>query len=654
MPTHAELLQQAMRHHQAGELQRAEQLYRQLLREDPRHFDAMQLLGLLALQARRHDLGVVYISEALKLKPDFAPAHNNLGIGLLELGRVREAAASYERALRLDPSYAEAHNNLGNALRELGQLDEAIASYRRALQLRPEYPEACNNLGDALRLQGAAQEGIPYLRKALRLWPEYSIAHNNLGVALLEQGRPYEAADLLRKAIRLRPGYAEAHANLGHVFRSQGRLEEARACCAEAVRVQPEQPLGHNNLGAILLELGRRDEAEVSLREALRLRPNYAEAHANLGTLFLQRERLDDALACYDQAVRIDPAHAVAHSGRGAVLAQRGELSAALACYEKALQLKPNYAEAHRNRALVWLLQGDFARGWPESEWRWQCRGFAARASAQPCWDGSALAGRTILLQAEQGLGDTIQFARYARLVKERGGKVLLLCHEPLRRLLTGLAGVGQLLVPGERLPPLDVQAGLLSLPTLLGTTPASVPAQVPYLQADPGLVEQWRGKLARGPGLTVGIAWQGNPDYPWDRQRSVPLKEFAPLAGVKGVRLISLQKGPGVEQLAGSGLAVTDLGPQLDEKAGPFMDTAAVLRCVDLVISSDTAVAHLAGALGVPVWVALPQVPDWRWLLEREDSPWYPTMRLFRQQRAGDWGEVFGRIARALNERRA
>ena len=313
--------------------------------------------------------------------------------------------------------------------------------------------------------------------------------------------------------------------------------------------------------------------------------------------------------------------------------------------------LKPDYADAHWNLSLLNLLTGDFESGWPGFEWRWQTKqqNFHRRHDSRPLWDGQPLAGRTILLHAEQGLGDTIQFVRYVPLVQERGGRVVVECQPPLLSLLADSPGIDLVLAQGEPLPAFEVQAPLLSLPGILGTTLGSIPARVPYLRADPELAQSWRKKLEPLGGFKVGIVWQGNPQFKGDRQRSIPLRHYQALARVEGVRLLSLQKGPGADPLRAGATAfpVLDLGAQLET----FGDTAAVLENLDLLISSCTSVPHLAGALGVPVWLALPFVPDWRWLLEREDSPWYPHHRLFRQDRPGDWNGVFERIATALRD---
>jgi tetratricopeptide (TPR) repeat protein len=356
-------------------------------------------------------------------------------------------------------------------------------------------------------------------------------------------------------------------------------------------------------------------------------------------------------VACLERCVQLQPDFPEAHNNLGNAHRDQGRLEEAHACFARALELRPDYADAHWNRALLWLLQGDFEKGLPEYEWRWQLKDFRRRAHSQPLWNGAPLGEQTLLLYAEQGLGDTVQFIRYAALARRHCGRIVVQCQPPLARLLAGYPGVDQLVPEGVPLPPFDAHAPLLSLPRLLGTTLDTIPANIPYLHADPGLVALWRDELASGAGFKVGIAWQGSTKYRADRWRSMPLAQFEPLARVPGVRLFSLQKGFGREQVHGAGFPVTDLGGRLDEAHGAFMDTAAVLKNLDLVITSDTVIAHLAGALGVPVWVAVPFLPDWRWLLEREDSPWYPTMRLFRQAQPGRWDEVFQLLAEALGQ---
>lgn len=624
-PVAAEL-DAAFRSYHAGQLGQAEQLCRRILHAEPQQADALHLLGLIMLRAGRSDLARDYMQQAVAAQPDFPEAHSNLGNIFQEQGRLEEAVACYREALRINPRFAGVHNNLGAALQRLGLLADAVACYQEALRLKPDYAEAAGNLAGVLKQleRQVAATNRPSGSAAAN--PQRAAALNTLGSALFRDGKFAEAARHFREAIGEWSEFADAHANLG----------------------------------AALYGLGQFDAAVASLQRSLAIKPNFVGALNNLGATLHSQGKLGEAVACYRQAVQLQPDHANAHFNLGISLEDLGDREEAASCYRRAIQLQPDYADAHRNLGLLLLLMGNFAEGWPEYEWRRMSPEFSAVKFPHPVWDGEPLAGRTIMLTIEQGWGDVLQFVRYAPLVKAHGGRVAVNCPRALSLLLSrtpgidwlpepaGLAGTGNGAEP--RLIEFDVQASLLSLPRILGTTLANVPASVPYLFADPRRVEHWRTVLARWPGCKIGIAWQGSRLYRRDAQRSIPLQLFAPLAKVPGVQLISLQKGDGSEQigpLAGE-VPVAELGPQLDQD-GAFVDTAAVMGNLDLVITSDTAVAHLAGGLGVPVWVALPMLPDWRWLLDREDSPWYPTMRLFRQTRPDDWPSVFQRMAGAL-----
>ena len=636
-----------------GRLDEAVACYQQALRLKPDDAEAQNNLGIALAQQGRLDEAAARFQQALRLKPDYPDAHNNLGIVLQKQDKLDEAVACYQQALHLKPNYPEAHYNLGIVLARQDKLDEAIARYQQALHLKPNYPEAHNNLGIVLARQGRLDEAIASYQQALRLKPNDPEAHNNLGLILAKQNKLDEAIARYQQALRLRPNYPEAHSNLGNALQEQGRLDEAVASCQQALRLNPDYPEAHNNLGIVLAKQDKLDEAVASFQQTLRLKPDYPDAHHNLGIVLEKQDKLGEAMASYQQALRLKPDYPEAHNNLGIVLVKQGRLDEAVACYQEALRLKPDYPEAHWNRSLAWLLMGRFEQGWPGYEWRWKCKEFGSLPPFQPpLWDGSPLNGRTILVHAEQGLGDTLQFIRYVPLVHQRGGRVILMCQPPLIRLLTRSPGIERLMAHGDPVPEFDVHTPLMRLPGLFGTTLESVPADVPYLEAEPQLVEAWRHRLGSYPGFKIGIVWQGNPKFRLDRFRSTSLIQFAPLARVPGVHLFSLQKGSGAEQLAAATdrFPVTDLGSGLDD----FVDTAAVLKNLDLVISVDTAIAHLAGALGVPVWVALPFAPDWRWLMGREDSPWYRTMRLFRQTRPGQWEDVFHRIAEALQRRLA
>jgi len=612
-------------------------------------------LGLALERPGRLDEVATSDPPSLRLEPDGPEAFNDLGIALARQGRLDEAAARFQQAIALMPDYPDGHNNLGNILEKQDRLDEAAACYQRALRLKPDYPEAHYNLGIVLARQDRLDDAVASYQQALGLKPDYLDAHNNLGTVLARQQKLDEAVASYQRAIHLNPSSPGAHNNLGLSLARQGKLDEAVASYRRAIRLKPDDAEVQNNLGIVVAKQDKLGEAEACFQQAIGLRPGYPEAHNNLGSILDKQDRFDEAVACFQRAIGLKPDYPEAHNHLGIALWKQGRVDEAVASYQQALRFRPDYPEAHWNRGLVWLTMGHLEQGWTGYEWRWKCQEFNLLPPLQaPLWDGSPLDGRTILVRAEQGLGDTLQFIRYLPLVQRRGGRVILVCQSPLVRLLSRSRGLGveRLLAHGDPLPEHDVHVPLLSLPGLLGTTLESVPADVPYLEAEPQRVAAWRQRLGSYRGLKIGIVWQGNPDHRMDRFRSTRLTQFASLARVPGVHLFSLQKGPEAEQLAAlaGDFPVTDLGSGLED----FADTAAALKNLDLVVSVDTSVAHLAGALGVPVWVALPFVAEWRWLMSREDSPWYPTMRLFRQTGPGQWEGVFRRIAEALRRRMA
>jgi hypothetical protein len=369
------------------------------------------------------------------------------------------------------------------------------------------------------------------------------------------------------------------------------------------------------------------------LRQAVRLRPQAAEANNNLGLVLADLGRFEQAEACYHEALRLNPGYAEAHTNLGCALKELNRVEEALACFDMALRLAPDSHSSRYNRGLTLLQAGQWEQGWRDYEYRWGRKGMPERPMAGPRWDGTSPAGKTILVWCEQGLGDAIQFVRYTSLLAERGARVVLECPRMLVRLFSTCPGIAQLVAEGEPLPSHDAQVPMMSLPGLLGTTVDNVPCRVPYLSAEPERVAAWRRRLPPNGKFRVGIVWQGNPRFGMDRWRSVPLERFAPLAAVEGVELVSLQKGPGIEQLKTlrGRLAMTELEGEWDAESGAFLDTVPVMKCMDLVLSVDTAAGHVAGALGVTVWLLLSQVSDWRWLRQRQETAWYPTMRLFR-----------------------
>jgi tetratricopeptide (TPR) repeat protein len=578
-----------------------------------------------------------------------AQMHNRQGIALARQGRFDEAAARFRDAIRTQPKAPSAHNNLACVLTSQGRFAEAVASYRAAVALAPNDPVTLNNLGNALRQVGEHVEAVQYCRRAVQMRPDYCEAHSNLSLALEAQGEVHEALQHAQASLRLRPDFAVGYANLGYLLNRLGRIDEGIAACQQALRLDPQHAEAYSNLGMLFSKQGRWDEAVAQFRKALQLRPDLVDIRISLANCCWEHDRLGEAKQHCAVVLRQRPNRAEAYNVLGAVLLKEGARSESLAAFDEALRHDPKLAEAHFNRAMVVLAMGRFEEGWREYEWRWQCKHFVIGKAERAAWDGSPLSGKTILLHSEQGIGDTLQFVRYAPLVKAIGATVILACPKSLMPLLTRCPGIDQIVARDGPVSAHDTHAPLLSLPGRFSTTMETIPQQVPYLFADEQLVETWRRKLTGLPGFKIGIAWQGNAENPWDRVRSMRLEEFAPLAQ-PGVTLINLQKGPGTEQLArlAGRFAVTDLGP-LDEAAGAFMDTAAIMKNLDLVITSDTATAHLAGGLGVPVWVALAAIADWRWLLERADSPWYPTARMFRQGPSRRWDEVFAAMGREL-----
>jgi tetratricopeptide (TPR) repeat protein len=534
---------------------------------------------------------------------------------------------------------------------QAGRLDEAEQIYRQVLQTEPQNTQAMYLLGVVAHHTGRHQEAVDLFADVIAIHPGEPRFHNALGEAHRGLGNLDEAEACYRLALDMKPDLGDAHNNLGVVLKAKGKFAEALACYRRALVLMPDSAEVHNNLGNALLELNQLDEAEEALRQALSRKPDYADAYSNLGIVFMRRDELDEATAHFCRALEINPRHSEAHNSLGNTRARQGRLEESLDCFRRALQIQPDHAAAHTDLGFALLRAGRLKEGWAEYEWRLKTDKYAGLDSAGPRWDGSPLGGETILLRSEQGLGDTLQFIRYAPLVKERGGYVVCQCPKPLLKLLRSAPGVDRLLTLGDPLPAVDAEISLMSLPRVLDTQLENIPASVPYIEADGHLVEVWRERLDCLKGLKVGIAWQGNAEQSNDRHRSIPLAAFAVLAKLAGVCLISLQKGQGLEQLRelGTGFAVVEWTNQLDEANGPFMDTAAVMKSLDLVVTADTVTAHLAGALGVPVWVALSHVADWRWLLDRSDSPWYPTMRLFRQETPGDWNGVFDRMAREI-----
>jgi Tfp pilus assembly protein PilF len=606
---------QACQAHSRGDLATATRLYRQLVTQEPHHIDALYRLGCIAYRQGRPALARVYLGQAAALHPT-----------------------------------AAIHSALGDVARTLGDLATATTQYQQAVQLDPQADEVHTRLGDVLQLQGQIEPAVACYQQVLRRNPTSTRALTNMGVALQGQGQLKTAIDCFRQALALDPGSSEALLNLGVALKEQGQFEEAADCLEDAIQRMPISAVAYNNLGLIRHEQGQFEVALQHYRRALQLRPDYAKAHSNLGVLLQAQGQLADAVAHLQHALRLQPDYIEAYCNLGVMLQAQGHVEDAIATFERALQYKPDFVQAHWNRAVAWLLSGNFQQGWREYEWRWRRPDSPPPAFSQPRWDGTPFPQQTLLIYAEQGLGDTIQFVRYLPRVAACGQHVVLACQPALVRLLRTCPGVQTLVVKDRSemaCQPFDLYIPLLSLPGLFATTAATIPADVPYMTAEPELVQQWRTRLGAEEAFRIGLVWAGNPSHKNDRNRSCSLATLAPLAHFPHLALFSLQTGTATGQLdqPPPGMVLHDVGRQL----GDFADTAAVIAHLDLVITVDTAVAHLAGAMGKPVWTLLPFAPDWRWGQHSAHTPWYPTMRLFRQPAPGAWEAVCQSVVEAL-----
>jgi tetratricopeptide (TPR) repeat protein len=670
---------------QQGRLAEAERLCAAILVVKPNQVDALQLLGTIKLSNGRCSEALDLISRAMRLKapsPEilrthglalsalgrpreaiesfdrairlnakFSGAHHDRGSALAQLNRFDEALASYDRALALRPDLVEALYNRGNVLMQLRRFDEALASYDRALALRPNFFEALYNRGNLLRELKRFDEALASYDRALALQPNLVEALFNRGDALEQLKRLEEALASYDRVLALRPDLVEALSNRGNALRQLKRFEEALASYDRVLALRPEYAEALSNRGLIFHELKRFDEALASYDRALALRPNFVEARYNRGATLTELKRFDEALASHDRVLAERPDFVEALQHRGHILEQLKRFDEALASYDRGLAARPDFADAHFSEALCRLMIGHLDRGWEKYEWRWETDNQrpAKRGFMQPLWLGQEeIAGKTILLHAEQGLGDTIQFCRYVPVVAARGARVVLEVQKPLQELMSSLDGAAHIISRGDPLPDFDLQCPLLSLSLAFRTRLETIPSAVPYLRASPQASDNWERRLGPTDRPRIGLAWSGNPANPRDLVRSIDFNSFLSLLDINAT-FISLQK----DVRAADAMVLNGRRDllQFGDELSTFSDTAALISNLDLVITVDTSVAHLAGALGKPVWVLLSFLGDWRWLLDREDSPWYPTARLFRQDSTRTWDNVVARVHAALHD---
>ena len=683
------IFQSAIRAHQAGHLDEAAEAYRQVLLSNKTHVDALHLLGMVRQQtghwgeaeilirqalALRQDpvifmnLGLVlqeinrlddaeasYLS-AIELMPEFAEAHNNLGNVLKQTQRLAQAESAYQRAIELKPEFVDAYSNLGNVYCEMGRLPEAEGAYAQALKLNPEFVLGYFNLGNLYQETRRLVEAETAFRCAIELKPDFAAAYNNLGLIHKDTNRHLEAETLYRCACVLAPSFAEAHYNLGNLLQEMERWREAEDAYCRVLELNPSYLGALGNLGNVFKKSYRYQEAEEVYRKAIELNPDCAEAHYNLGNLLQLTQRSVEAEAVYRQTIALKPDSADAYFNLGKLLYESRRFAEAEDAYDQALALKADFADARWNRSLLLLIQGRYTEAWPDYEALYDPNRTAGIGEVPnlpfPKWQGESLVGKSLALLPEQGFGDYLQFVRYAPLLKERGLRYLtVVCDAPLVPLLETMAGVDVVITDEGKLPPHDYWSVPLGLPRHFSTTIESIPAALPYLHAQSKRMDKWQPRLPRE-GFKVGLAWQGNPLHRNDGNRSIAdLSVLAPLWSVPGVVFVSLQREWKEEQAIqlSADQPMLPLGADIQD----FADTAAIVAQLDLVISVDTAVAHLAGAMGKDCWTLLPVVgTDWRWFLDREDSPWYPGMRMFRQRTRGDWSETIKEVSAELRRR--
>lgn len=639
----------AMEHERAGKLAEAERICLSVVEKYPSISAAWNLLGMIAAGSGRDEIAVGHIMRAIEVDPHSAPLQANLGELKKRMGRVNEALAAFRKAAELEPESAIMRNKLGIALRLTGAFEESAAEFARAIAIEPAFADPHNNRGNSLRDLGRLDEAMDEYREAIRLKPALAEAHSNLGNVLGDKGKFDQAVAEYQAALRLQPKHAETLIALANVLRQMKRFDEAESTCREAVRLKPGFAEGHNILGSILYDRERFDEAIAAFVKAIEIDPASAMKRNNLAMALGAAGWYERAIESAKSAVDLKRDYAEGFNTLGNLLADQGRYGEAAGAFGRAIDLKPDYALAHWNHSLILLLRGDFERGWVEHEWRRKSNvETRPREFPQPSWDGGELNGRTILLHHEQGFGDTIQFVRYAPLVAARGGRVVVSCPAQLAKLLREIPQIAEVICGGD-LPEFDCHCPMQSLPAVFKTRLETIPATTPYLKAPADLAAKWRGLLGTKDGtLHVGLTWAGNPKRRMDRRRSVTLEQLTPLSAVKGVRLHSLQKGWTMEPgAAPGGMELLDLSNELRD----FAETAGAIENLDLVITVDTAVAHLAGAMGKPVWMLVGFVPAWRWMLDRNDSPWYPTMWLFRQPTIDDWNTPILRVAESLRE---
>ena len=708
-PDSSFLLQEAIHHHQQGAFADARDRYAEIIRREPKNVDALYLSGLAQCHLGEFKDAIKHLRRAVSLAPTHAAAHNTLSMALRETGRIEDALASSNNAIASDQAFAEAHANRGDILQDLTRPQEALAAYERALALTPDLVSALVNRGSLLQELGRPADALESYDRALALVPNLTEAWLNRSKALHVLGRWEDALASCDRAIALQgdfppallaraillaerqhfsgalacidralaihPTWLQAQFERVSILHKAGDLAAALANCERVLAANPNWSGARHLHARLLNDASRLDDALTSIERAIALEPSFADAHAFRGAMLIKRNRPADAVAALDRALAIGPARGTMHIDRGLAVHALGRHSEAFEALDRGCRMEADNPHVQFVDGLVDLMHGRWEEGFRRYERRLEVptfnllhrrflepgadidRRFTMPQQTQelpplPRWNGEATPGEPILLETEQGMGDAIQFAGFATRLARLGHRVQLLTLPVLAPLLRTLDGVETVVTDARAVEDLAPKhwLPLMSVPHVLKIPLDRCPFEGPPLSADPARVAAWKARL--GPdGFRIGIAWQGNNENWLDAGRSIPLSAFEPIAALPGVRLISLQKRPGAEQIdqVRFGARIERMMDETDKSADALLDTAAAIASMDLVVTSDSMIAHLAGALGCRTFVALRRIPDWRWQLERDDSPFYPTARLFRQRTEGDWAPVFAQIADAV-----
>lgn len=633
--------------------------YSKFIALNPDDLDILYNLGILYYKIKDFNKAINCFEKVLSLNINDIEACNNLVNVLFDLGtllvnkkNLSEAILCYKKAVELQPDNAEAHYNLASAFREKELYTEAIKYYKKALEIKPDFIDAYNNLGLALIKNNETEKAIKYYKKALEIKPDFIDAYNNLGVALDENGETEEAVFYFKKTLEFDKSHIEALNNLGKALFDMAEFEQSIECYRKLLEIKPDYAEAHNNFGVVLNEIDYTDEAVKYFKKALEIKPDYLEVYLNLGKAFYNKGDVKESLKCYEKALEIKPDYAEAYNNLGTLLKENNEPEEAVKYYQKALEIKPAYADAMFGMSVMYLITGDFEKGWEYYEYRFQMSNkqrTKVPAFPMPKWNGSSLENKAIYVYYEQGLGDTLHFARYLPVLADMGAKVIFKPHAGLEELLRNSSLKAEIINNSnpDNIIKFDEHIPLLSIPRVLKANFDNIPAKTGYLKANPVKIAYYKEKYFNNNFFKVGIFWQGRKQHKNDRNRSTLLKYFYKLSQLENIKIYSFQKGYGVEQLDNlpDDIKIVNLGETFND----FSDTAAAMENLDLFITIDTSVAHLAAALGKKTWILLPFVAEWRWLTDKDESYWYESAKLFRQKEPGNWEELFERVIKNI-----